>query len=53
MEFRWAALIALWTFLSGPIFGGAPAPAPQVQERPTATPVAPTAALEAEEQPQP
>jgi hypothetical protein len=21
MEFRWAALIALWTMLSGPVFG--------------------------------
>jgi hypothetical protein len=21
MDFRWVALIALWTFLSGPIFG--------------------------------
>lgn len=22
MEFRWVALIALWTLLTGPIFGG-------------------------------
>ena len=22
MQFRWVALIALWTFLSGPIFAG-------------------------------
>jgi hypothetical protein len=22
MQFRWVALIALWTILSGPIFGG-------------------------------
>jgi hypothetical protein len=33
MEFRWVALIALWTFLSGPIFAGpwvksTPAPQP-------------------------
>jgi hypothetical protein len=23
MEFRWVALIALWTCIAGPIFGGA------------------------------
>jgi hypothetical protein len=22
MQFRWVALIALWTFLSGPVFAG-------------------------------
>jgi hypothetical protein len=32
MEFRWVAAIALWTFLSGPVFNGKgslSAPAPQ------------------------
>jgi hypothetical protein len=38
MEFRWVALIALWTFLSGPVFAG-----PPVQT----TPVAKTAVLKA------
>ena len=27
MEFRWVALIALWTLISGPIFGVATGPA--------------------------
>jgi hypothetical protein len=27
MEFRWLALVALWTVLSGPIFGTATGPA--------------------------
>jgi len=26
MDFRWVALIALWTLLAGPIFAGRPAP---------------------------
>jgi hypothetical protein len=38
MEFRWVALIALWTFLSGPVFAGIP-----VQS----TPVAKTAVQKA------
>ncbi len=28
VEFRWVALIALWTFLSGPAFGPPPAAVP-------------------------
>jgi hypothetical protein len=27
VQFRWIALIALWSCLAGPIFGGAPRPA--------------------------
>jgi len=27
MEFRWAAFIALWTLISGPIFGTSSGPA--------------------------
>jgi hypothetical protein len=27
MDFRWVAFIAVWTFLSGPIFGAANIPA--------------------------
>jgi hypothetical protein len=26
MEFRWTALMALWTMLAGPIFAGPPRP---------------------------
>jgi hypothetical protein len=36
MEFRWVALIALWTLLSGPVFdtpsGPAPGPRPQTAQ---------------------
>src|SRR5262249_60847583 len=38
MEFRWVAFIALWTFLSGPVFGSAPRPQPR-SERPAAAPI--------------
>jgi len=34
MEFRFVALIALWTLLSGPMFGTAP-PSPAEQSVPT------------------
>jgi len=34
MEFRWTALIALWTLLSGPIFGGHSVAPAKVKERP-------------------
>jgi hypothetical protein len=33
MQFRWVALIALWTFLSGPIFAG-----PWAQSKPASQP---------------
>ena len=32
MDFRWVALIALWTLLAGPIFAGRPAPPGARQE---------------------
>jgi hypothetical protein len=35
MEFRWVALMALWTILSGPIFGGPSGSASRIKE-PTA-----------------
>jgi hypothetical protein len=34
MEFRWIAFMALWTILSGPIFGGPSGSASRVNERP-------------------
>lgn len=40
MEFRWAAFIALWTILSGPVFAGFTAQLP----RPAATAVVSTPA---------
>jgi hypothetical protein len=33
MQFRWVAIIALWTFLTGPIFSG-----PWLQSSPKPTP---------------
>jgi len=33
MEFRWAAVIALWTLLSGPIFSTPPAAPPRPPQR--------------------
>jgi hypothetical protein len=37
MEFRWVALLALWTILSGPILGGPTGSASRVRERPHST----------------
>jgi hypothetical protein len=34
MEFRWVALMALWTILSGPIFGGPSGKASRAKDRP-------------------
>jgi hypothetical protein len=34
MEFRWVALLALWTILSGPIFGGPSGKASRPKDRP-------------------
>jgi hypothetical protein len=36
MEFRWVALIALWTILSGPIFGGPSRSSSRLKARPHA-----------------
>ncbi len=36
MEFRWVALLALWTILSGPIFGAPSGPSSRAKERPPA-----------------
>jgi hypothetical protein len=50
MEFRWIALISLWTILSGPILARPSAP-PRFQPRPevaTSSPVKTTASLGAE-----
>ena len=42
MEFRWVALMALWTILSGPIFGGPSGTASRVKETPhTVSPAKP------------
>ncbi len=40
MEFRWVALLALWTLLSGPIFGDPPGRASRARERAHAAPAA-------------
>jgi hypothetical protein len=54
MEFRWPALIALWTLLCGPIFGGnSPGSAAKVKERPAAVAPMPTAPVENVAQPKP
>jgi hypothetical protein len=37
MEFRWVALLALWTILSGPILGGPVGSASRMKERPRVT----------------
>jgi hypothetical protein len=37
MEFRWAALIALWTCLIGPILGAPSRPASPARKAPSAT----------------
>jgi hypothetical protein len=34
MDFRWVALIALWTLLAGPIFAGTSAPSGKTDARP-------------------
>jgi hypothetical protein len=36
MEFRWIALLAIWTILSGPILGGPSGSASRVKDRPPA-----------------
>jgi hypothetical protein len=42
MQFRWIALMALWTILSGPIFGGPSGAASRVKETPhTVSPAKP------------
>jgi len=33
MEFRWVAIIALWTILSGPIFNGRGISSPTTREK--------------------
>jgi hypothetical protein len=33
MQFRWVSLIALWTILSGPIFGPPTGSSPSAKER--------------------
>jgi len=43
MEFRWVALIALWTIISGPMFGPPAHSAPRTPERPVAKTAAGTA----------
>jgi hypothetical protein len=43
MQFRWVALIALWTFLSGPIIG-APAGSPSRHAAPKAAHTVPAPA---------
>jgi hypothetical protein len=35
MEFRWVALLALWTILSGPIFGAPSGPSHAKERRAT------------------
>jgi hypothetical protein len=37
MEFRWIVIIALWTFLSGPIFGGHAVPGGPARGRQAST----------------
>jgi hypothetical protein len=34
MEFRWIALLAIWTFLSGPILGGPSGSASRINDKP-------------------
>lgn len=36
MEFRWSALLAIWTIISGPIFSGAPGTVPLFDDHTTA-----------------
>jgi hypothetical protein len=40
MEFKWIALMALWTILSGPVFGGPSGSASRIKERAAAVNVA-------------
>jgi hypothetical protein len=49
MEFRWVALMALWTVLSGPIFGGPSGKASRVKDTPHA--VSPAEPMPAEPAP--
>jgi hypothetical protein len=52
MEFRWIALMALWTVLSGPIFGGPSGTASRVRETPpTVSPAKPMPAEPAQHGP--